>query len=799
VLAGVALLALRLWLPHWLMQTLEREIGASLGREVHVEALDLSFWPTRVRVSDLTIGGPPGSETQREPLLALQRLELAVDPWALLRDEIHVRRTSMAGLSMRLERNADGVLEPWVLAPADLESEPGEASEPAWPVFLEDLVLEGTDVRIIRHGEASRREIDFHLDALTLSEITFRDERIDLGDLAFRGPRLEVQRSFATGGSPPTTVSSSPVPATPAAESALAPPRIEALAVEDAEFTLLWEDGEPLTATLRFAAREVSTDGRFPVELGLEVEGAELSLAGEAAITPLAFEGTLEWSGLRLPRLVEASGVAFDGAVDGGRTDGRLDVALALGGPNVEAKVTLSGEARVEALAAVAGEVSVTAEAIELGIARVHVPLALEAGAPEIHLSRVKLQQPVVEAQRAGATEGEAPPEAEVEAPPEIRIDEFGVEAGTLTFVDRSVRKRFQTRWRELELSGRGLRWPERDVEWLQLRAKGPGGATLQVEGGLKGGEGELTSTLDRLALAHLDPYAEAFTGLALDGGRLRLRSKLALGPTTRSESVLTLQQAELSEREDGWFESTVGMPLDVALALLRDLEGNITLPIAAEIGPEEARVGLFAIVAATLKHALVGALTSPLKLIGGIASVAGEALTGGALAPLEMIPGSDAVTPESRSRIESLASTLQEKPGLQLVLRGGTDAGDDATLARRMVLERAKEGELPEGSRLGFFERRRVRRALAEVPANAEPVGPDAESEAALAALADAVEVPATRRAELSRSRAVEVRRVLLDEYGVSADAVVVDDATGDLAGVVLELAPRTREVDPS
>ena len=95
------------------------------------------------------------------------------------------------------------------------------------------------------------------------------------------------------------------------------------------------------------------------------------------------------------------------------------------------------------------------------------------------------------------------------------------------------------------------------------------------------------------------------------------------------AKSQVSLHQLSLSERESGWFQKAFGVPLDVAIALLQDLEGNITLPVNVEQDEKGTSVGVGAAVAAALRQALVGALAAPLKLLGSVAGVGGK--SGGA------------------------------------------------------------------------------------------------------------------------------------------------------------------------
>ena len=58
-------------------------------------------------------------------------------------------------------------------------------------------------------------------------------------------------------------------------------------------------------------------------------------------------------------------------------------------------------------------------------------------------------------------------------------------------------------------------------------------------------------------------------------------------------------------------------MPLDLALALLRDPQGDIALPIPIEYGAQGASANIGTILLGALRAAITGAVTSPIKALG--------------------------------------------------------------------------------------------------------------------------------------------------------------------------------------
>src|SRR5690606_12791687 len=149
---------------------------------------------------------------------------------------------------------------------------------------------------------------------------------------------------------------------------------------------------------------------------------------------------------------------------------------------------------------------------------------------------------------------------------------------------------------------------------------------SFSLRGSLGADTGEAVLAVEELALAPFNPYATSAAGYAL-GGKASLDTKLRIrNGRYETNNDLVLQRLEVSSQRPGDFEERFGVPLDLALALLRDPAGNITLSIPVAVDERGASAGIGTVIAGAIRQALVGALTAPLKLLGAGFS----ALTGG-------------------------------------------------------------------------------------------------------------------------------------------------------------------------
>jgi uncharacterized protein involved in outer membrane biogenesis len=809
------LVGVRAALPEVIRRVIESQASAALGRKVAVENVDLGLVMGRAQIDGLAVGGPDLA-APIDPAHAVVRLARAGAQIAwlpLLTGKIHLREIALTSPSLRLERNADGSLAPLVLAKPAPEPEPEpEAESGGIDVAIDRFSLDGAELQLVSAADAAAIA-QLRFENLSVADLSMHEGAFGVGAVSLRGPDLEVQSDrLATAAATPEVASAppsnAPAPAEPQPARASASPasksRVKDLNIEGARFGWRLANGDLVDAELEVHARDLGLgNAPFPLEIRLTTDGAKFALEGQLAPQPLRFDGSFQWEGARLDRLVRVAEQARL-KIASGKSDGKLAIALSLEPASAEKApgVRVDGDFRIYDLELASNDGALAAQWKDLAVAldEVKVPLGENPGAPDVHLAKIALQQPQLAFTLQKSSEAPAPAEekpadtppadAGKAAPqPQVLVDALEVSGGKLQFKDTTVKPPVDTALTDLRIRAQGVRWPERDIAKLLLTAKGQQGSSLKIAGGMKGGAGDVDVELKQLPLQPFDPYAANASGIAIQQGRLSVTSKLALGKNSMgAKSVLSLHQLSVSERESGWFQAAFGVPLDVALALLRDMQGDITLPVDLEQNERGTQVGIAAAVTAALRQALVGALSAPLKMLGAVAGKAGSVLSTG-LEPIPMDPGQGGLDADEYQRVDALAKLLSSRPGLQVVLVGHADPSDDPSLARRVVLARAQAGEeLPGEGELGFFERRRVRSALADADPDA-PDSLDAETSAALDRLAGQVQVTDEARQALALARAQAVAQALQDEHGASAGAVAGIETGVGAPGVAIEL----------
>jgi hypothetical protein len=814
LLAAVVVRAALPWALEW---SIEWQGTKQLGRVVEVGDVDLAVLPGEIVIEALGVGPifegaePPPFDPE-EAHFRSARIEARWSWLALLQGELRLEGLEVTAPELLALRAPDGRFVP-VLRPqpttAPSEQERDEAGS-GWPLRLDRLRLTDLSLLYVNTAIPGRRPLEFQMQEFALDDLTLHGNDIDLGAVSLRGPRLRVRRDID-----PEPFVAALVEAVPPDPSGGAEPpsyRIAEVSIERAHFQLVVGDRE-LECRLSLSAREISgaVGARIPVELRLDLEGGWLEIQGEAGAAPASFDGTVTWSDFPLEPL--AAGAELPLRVTSGLTSGALDVHVLLAdiperGPS---RIDASGRISIEEFDAVARDDSLALawSLFEIELSALAIRPDGEGGRPippVFKLAALRLRDPALRVtlrhgpsptEPAGGESvgepGDTEPQPDGAATPRLSLDLLELSAGTAEFVDETVTPTHRSRIRELAVHGRDLHWPERDAREFSLAARGPGNAHLALDASLRDGRGRVKLDLEDLGLASFSPYVAEAAGYWIEGGKASLRAQVEVaGEDYAIASNLALHRLDVAEVKAGSFKSEFGVPLDLALALLRDPGGKIGIPIAAKVEGGQSQIAVASIVAAALRQALVGAVTAPLKGLGLLlGSGDGEGEGGMRLETLRAEPG--ARMPDLAS-LPQLAEVLEARPGLGLKLRGQVGPEDEPGLAQGILMAQVvADAELPPVD-AGFLQKRRLRRAL-EDRAVGETRDLGADDAAALTRWIEAVDVMDEERRALARDRATAVRSALVEEHGIAAERIELGEPLQQEApGVVVELAPLGR-----
>lgn len=399
-------------------------------------------------------------------------------------------------------------------------------------------------------------------------------------------------------------------------------------------------------------------------------------------------------------------------------------------------------------------------------------------------------------------TPAAAPPPPAADAPSpeagpalELALARFRLTDGRIGVTDRTVKPFYTGGLDPLQIEVTDLRWPAMTMSRLRVEATSAKKGKITITGTLAPSGGKVEVNGKEIPLQQFNPYAVSLSPYSIRKGRLSVATKATFGQGKYdSDSALTLHDFDLGSRAgDSLFKEQFGIPLTMALALLRDLQGDIKLDIPVEGDEQGMRIGYLTIMAGALRRALVNALASPLKLVGAIFS--GDKVQASP-APISFRPGRDALTDEGDAQVDQLAKFLAGRPGMGVALTTAPTNADvrwlrENDLFQELGAPQGVFGTVKNLTKRGV--RDRIREALA---ARAEDKAGelDADDQQTLEQWLGERPAPTTERVhELADARLARVERTLREEHGIAAARIVRRDPAAEPA----DASPATVEVE--
>ncbi|HYQ38133.1 MAG TPA: DUF748 domain-containing protein [Pseudomonas sp.] len=313
----------------------------------------------------------------------------------------------------------------------------------------------------------------------------------------------------------------------------------------------------------------------------------------------------------------------------------------------------------------------------------------------QLRIGRVSLQQPYARfiinedlgtnVKELLIAQPPSPAPAQPGKPLHIVVGGVEIQDGSANFADFSLTPNFATAIQQLNGRIGTLDSLSKQPATVDVRGKVDRYAPVSIQGRLTPfsplEQLDITTRFRRVELTTLTPYAGKFAGYKIRKGRLNLdlHYRIEQGRLNAENKVL-LEHLQLGERVDS--PSATDLPVRLAVALLKDADGNIdiALPVKGDLNNPEFSV--MPIVWQTLRNLVLRAVQAPFKLIAGL-------LDGGE-EQLDSVPfaaGASALDEQARGTLDKLAKALQQRPALRLEVEGmSAQASDGPLLAERRL-----------------------------------------------------------------------------------------------------------------
>ena len=396
------------------------------------------------------------------------------------------------------------------------------------------------------------------------------------------------------------------------------------------------------------------------------------------------------------------------------------------------------------------------------------------------------------------ATKDAAKPAATKEKPLGIYVGGIAINDGSANFADFSLTPNFATAIQQLNGQIGTINSRSAKPANVNISGKVDRYAPVTIKGEVNPFDPmaslDIAASFKRVELTTLTPYSGKFAGYRIRKGRLNLDLHyLITKGQLKAENKVVIEQLQLGEKVDS--PDAVNLPLKLAIALLKDSDGKISIELPVTGDLNNPQFSVMPIVWQTLRNLVVRAAQAPFKFIGGLINGGGAEDLG----TVSFAPGSSELSPEAQKALDTLAQALKQRPALRLEIEGTAAQSSDGPHIARDRLEREyqytyykilqRRGEkvpaqasllkVPDDEKGPLLEGIYRARLKQQPPAEWADLSRDERAAKMSAALIDFWSKSEVLLRQLGQDRASAIKDYLVDKGQLADDRVYFIDAT--------------------
>ena len=428
----------------------------------------------------------------------------------------------------------------------------------------------------------------------------------------------------------------------------------------------------------------------IPVSLAGELDqGGSFEISGNAAILPsTAFIGTATLNDIALVPAQPYLGTYSAMSIASGALDAQIEISLA-----PESPLSVAGSTMVRELAVTdtrRDESLVAWQQLEID------RFEWVADTSILQLSLLSFDQPFgrfrINEDQSTNLSGlliEGQPAAEPAAEPDdlpddepggqnpaeqpvIVIGGISVSDGSLDFADLSLPLQFATKISDMDGSISTIDSSSTEPANIRLEGQVDEFGLARIEGSMAVldpiGHTDVSVEFRNLLMSNLSPYTVKFAGREIDQGKLDLDLGYSIeqGRLDATNSVV-LSDLVIGDQVES--PEATNLPLDLAVALLKDSEGMIKLdlPVTGDVNNPEFKIS--GVVMQAIATVLTKIVSAPFRLLGSLIGIDSEDL-----GQFQFLAGRSDLTPPELEKVQQLQAALQQRPELNVEITGPYD-----------------------------------------------------------------------------------------------------------------------------
>ncbi len=296
--------------------------------------------------------------------------------------------------------------------------------------------------------------------------------------------------------------------------------------------------------------------------------------------------------------------------------------------------------------------------------------------------------------------------ELEEKPAPVITVGTIILQGGTVDFTDRNLPQPFHADMRKLGGRIEGISSDPTARAVVDLRGQLRNQSPLLISGVINPLSEKLFLDLqldfNDIELSPLSPYSGNYVGYLIEKGKLNLALEYFIEENQlKAKNTVFLDQFTFGKEVKS--ENATSLPVKLAVALLKDSNGEIHLDIPVFGSLDDPQFSIGGVIWTVVKNLLIKAATSPFALLG--------AMVGGGEEDFSQVSfeyGSSMLNPAEQEKLLHMTQALADRPSLEIEVSGFIDPEKDEEgyrkeqlrnqLNRLKYMELVEEEELEEG-----------------------------------------------------------------------------------------------------
>lgn len=265
---------------------------------------------------------------------------------------------------------------------------------------------------------------------------------------------------------------------------------------------------------------------------------------------------------------------------------------------------------------------------------------------------------------------------------PYFKLDKVQLIDGSSDFSDNSLIMPFSAQVKSLDGGASDISSDKKSIVKVSLKGNAYDFSPVDIDGSINPylGNYDLNLNFKGMPMPLMSPYMVEFAGYKVEKGKmsLDLKYKVVNDELTASNNIL-IDQFELGEKVDN--PNAVSLPLELAVALLKDSDGKIKIdvPITGNLNAPQFDIG--AIIGDALANTLSKVISSPFRALASLADSDED------LSTITFSAGSAVLNKTQYIKLIALAKELKEHSVLALSIKGTAFEKQDWSAMREAAL----------------------------------------------------------------------------------------------------------------